>query len=74
MPKIKRTHAEYVGRRVAELREAAELTQAELTRRAGLAIGFLGHIEAGTKRMSLETAQQIASALGVSLAEFDREK
>lgn len=74
MPKIKLTPAETVGRRVADLRAAAGLTRNALAVRAGVDPGFLGHIERGTKRMSLETAQQLTEALDVSLAEFDREK
>ncbi len=74
MPKTKLTPAEIAGHRMAELREASGLTRNALAVRAGVDPGFLGHIERGTKSMSLETAQQLASALGVSLAEFDREK
>jgi transcriptional regulator with XRE-family HTH domain len=43
------------------------LTQAQLSKTAGIAQGFLSEIEAGHKTGAVDALRRIASALGVSL-------
>jgi transcriptional regulator with XRE-family HTH domain len=54
--------------RLRELRSRAGLTQAELSRKAGLAQPSVSRLERGLKKPGLATAQALAAALGVSLA------
>ncbi len=56
-----------IGQRVKELRQQNALTQDELAERCDVSTSYLGHIERGTRNLSLETAYKIASCLGVSL-------
>lgn len=53
------------------LREQAGLTQAALAARAGLTQQAVALLEAGARRPGLATAQALAQALGVTLAEFE---
>ena len=57
---------EDLGRRVRQQRILAQLTQEKLAEQAGISLSFLGHIERGTRKASLETVINIANALGVS--------
>ena len=52
-----------VGKRVRQLRLQKKLTQEELAERAGISTSFLGHIERGSRRMSLDSFCRIARAL-----------
>ena len=52
-----------VGKRVRQLRLKKKLTQEELAERAGISTSFLGHIERGSRRMSLDSFCRIARAL-----------
>lgn len=54
------------GARVKQLRKARKWTQEELARRSDISLSFLGHIERGTRKASLETLIQLANALGTS--------
>ena len=62
-----------IGRKIRELRTAAELTQDELARRAGLTDGFISQIERGRTSISIDSLKMILDALNISLAEFFRE-
>ncbi len=42
-----------MGGRIRNARQAAGLSQSELAERCCLSISFLGHIERGTRKMSL---------------------
>ncbi len=55
-----------VGQRVRGLRQRQGMTQAELARRSGVSVRFLGQIEGGEGNVSLEKLEQVARALGVS--------
>ena len=59
-----------VGRRVIALRKAAHLTQERLAIKAGVDRAYIGRIERGEKRASLEILDKIAEALGVALFEL----
>ena len=52
-----------VGKRVRQLRLRRNLTQEQLAERAGISTSFLGHIERGTRRMSLDNFYRLVRAL-----------
>ncbi len=59
-----------LGRRVAELRLRAQLTQAQLAERLGVATETISRLERGVVLPSLETMNDLAAALGVDLSEL----
>lgn len=56
-----------MGHRIRLLRMAADLTQKELAKKAGISVAFAGHIERGTRIASLETLVKLVEALDGSL-------
>ncbi len=54
-----------IGKRVADRRHAAGLTQESVAERAGIGTSYLAHIEAGRKKPTLDTLEGIARALSV---------
>lgn len=62
MPKIEDIY-KFLGVRVRAERKKLGLTQEELAEKAGITGNFLGHIERGTKKASLETVRKLADAL-----------
>lgn len=63
-------HVDYaaVGQRIRRRRRQLKFTQEQLAERAGIAASFLGHIERGTRKASMETFLCIADALRISLS------
>ena len=57
---------EELGRRIRQQRVLAQLTQEKLAEQAGISLSFLGHIERGTRKASLETLVALSNALRVS--------
>lgn len=57
---------EDLGRRIKQQRLLAEMTQEKLAERAGISLSFLGHIERGSRKASMDTFVKICNALGVS--------
>src|SRR4051812_3962138 len=55
------------GRRLAELREAAGLTQAALAEKGGIPLGTIRELEQGRREPLFSNMQKLAAALGVSL-------
>ena len=55
-----------MGGRIRNARQAAGLSQSELAERCCQSISFLGHIERGTRKMSLETLVAICDILNLS--------
>ena len=55
-----------IGKRVLKIRKHLGLSQDEFSGRIGISISFLGHIERGTRVMSIETLSRIAKAGGCS--------
>ena len=55
-----------LGVRVRQQREMNDLTQGELARRVGVSSSFIGHIERGEKKASVETVVALGNALEVS--------
>lgn len=56
-----------LGGCVRTLRKARRWTQADLAGKAGISVSFLGHIERGTRKLSVETLVRLSSALGAPL-------
>ena len=54
------------GERVKRQRILAQLTQEKLSQMAGISLSFLGHIERGTRKASLDTVVKLSNALKVS--------
>ena len=60
-----------IGQRVKALRTMAGLTQQELADRAGLQRTHIGRIEDGAFGNQVETIQQVAEALGMTVDIID---
>lgn len=56
-----------IGARVRRLRKQRRMTQAELGSAVGLSAPFIGHIERGTRKASIETVLHIAQVLEASV-------
>lgn len=59
-----------LGKRIRKIRRATELTQAELAEKARVSTTHIGLVETGKRRVSLQTLQRIASALGIKVKEL----
>lgn len=59
-----------VGRRVRELRQGLDISQEELAERAALHRNYVGSVERGERDLGINAIGRLASALGVSLADF----
>ena len=55
-----------LGKRIRQQRNLAQMTQEKLAEAAGISLSFLGHIERGTRKASLDTLVRICNALKVS--------
>ena len=56
-----------MGKRVRKQRQLIGLTQQELAERIGASTSFVGHVERGTRKASLETLVALSNALGVGV-------
>ena len=63
---LKEMNFEDFGRRVRKRRTELGWTQGELAERIGTSLSFVGHIERGTRKASLDTLVRICNALQVS--------
>ena len=52
------------------LRKANNLSQEELSRLAGVSQGYISAMERGVRQPTLPIIKKLATALGISLAEF----
>lgn len=59
-----------IGKRILDKRIQAHLTQEKLARQAGISLSFLGHIERGTRKLSVDTLYKICMALSCSADEL----
>ena len=59
-----------MGMRIRQIRKAKGWSQDELAKKCGISMSFLGHIERGTRIMSLETFVGICAALDVAADEL----
>ena len=57
---------ESLGRRIRQRRKLQKLTQEDLARAAKVSTSYIGHIERGIKRCSLETLIAIACTLNTT--------
>lgn len=57
---------EKLGARVRQQREMNSLTQSQLARKVGVTGSFIGHIERGEKKASVDTVVALCNALEVS--------
>lgn len=55
-----------LGKRVRIRRNVLELTQEELAARIGVCTSFIGHIERGSRKLSVETLYDLCKALETS--------
>lgn len=55
-----------LGKRIRQQRKLLRMTQEQLAEQAGISLSFLGHIERGTRKASLDTLVRICNALQVS--------
>ena len=55
-----------MGFRVRQQRELNQLTQAQLAEKAGVTTSFIGHIERGEKKASVETVVSLCNAMAIS--------
>lgn len=44
-----------IGARICQIRKSKGLSQIELAKKCGISLSFIGHIERGTKKMSIDT-------------------
>lgn len=58
------------GERIRRFRKSRNITQEELAEAVGISLSFLGHIERGTRKPSIETLIRIASALSTTTDEL----
>ncbi len=52
-----------IGMRIRQVRKAKGWSQGELAKKCGISMSFLGHIERGSRIMSMETFANICGAL-----------
>lgn len=55
-----------IGRKIREARMEHEMTQEFLASKCNISTSFMGHIERGTRKMSLETFLTICTELNLS--------
>ena len=55
-----------LGQRVRRLRQEHKLTQEELAEQIGVSHSFVGHIERGSRKASLETLVMLANVMEIS--------
>lgn len=59
-----------MGGRIRQVRKAKGWSQDTLAKKCGISMSFLGHIERGTRIMSLETFDHICQALDADAGEL----
>jgi transcriptional regulator with XRE-family HTH domain len=62
--------SDQLGSRIRQYRKKMGLTQEELAFNSGINISFLGDIERGVKKPSIETLEKLLKAFGVTFQEF----
>lgn len=59
-----------IGMRIRQVRKVKGWSQSELAKKCGVSMSFLGHIERGTRIMSMETFASICEALDAGADEL----
>ncbi len=67
---MKETDYGKIGMRIRQVRKVKGWSQDELAKKCGISMSFLGHIERGTRIMSLETFVNICRALDTDADEL----
>lgn len=67
---MKEMNFEDFGRRVRKRRTELGWTQGELAERIGTSLSFVGHIERGTRKASLDTLVALSNVLEISTDEL----
>jgi transcriptional regulator with XRE-family HTH domain len=62
--------SDQLGSRIRQYRKKLGLTQEELAFNSGINMSFLGDIERGIKKPSIETLEKLLKVLGVTFQEF----
>ena len=62
--------ARQLGILIRQLRLEAKMSQEEFAHRCGLHRTYIGSIERGEKTITIETANKISEALGISLSQL----
>ena len=57
---------EALGKRIRTHRKLKNMTQEELAQAAGVSCSFIGHIERGSRKLSVDTLVKIAEILQIS--------
>ncbi len=65
--------AVWLGRLIRRLRLEAGMSQEEFAEQCGLHRTYIGFIERGEKTITIETANKLAQALGLTLAQLFKE-
>lgn len=55
-----------LGKRVRSQRKLMGLTQEDLSEKVGISCSFMGHIERGTRKLSVDTLVKLSEALNLS--------
>ena len=67
LQKEKRMDYQDLGRRVRMQRLQLDWTQEQLAKAIGVSTSFVGHIERGTRKASIDTLVEIANAMNISV-------
>lgn len=59
-----------IGQRIREIREAAKMSQKDLSFAADLDRSYVASVENGQRNISIVNIEKIAIALGITLKEF----
>lgn len=70
VPRMREALYKLVGKRIADSRERAKLTQTELAERVGLSRPSIANVEQGRQAIPLHKLCEIATAIGVNAAEL----
>ncbi|MBU0513371.1 MAG: helix-turn-helix domain-containing protein, partial [Proteobacteria bacterium] len=66
--------SEQLGAKIRRMRNAEQLTLADLAEKTGLSISFLSQVERGHNDPSINSLRKIANALGCPLTTFFEER
>lgn len=56
-----------IGKRIRALRKDKKMTQADFGKLLNLSVSYIGHVERGSRKASVETIYRIADVLSASL-------
>ena len=63
-----------IGAAIRKRRRGMDMTQEQLAEAVGVSVSFIGHIERGTRVMSLDTFVRICRALGCAFDDIIRNR